>query len=115
MADAGGEAPEILDVPVGLTSTGTRTEFDSMGEVDVPADRYWGAQTQRSLEHFAIGGDRMPASVYRAYGVVKKTAAMVNAATGHLPPWKAEAIIRAAEEVIAGKLDDHFPLFVWQT
>jgi len=85
-----------------------------MGGIDVPADRYWGAQTQRSLVHFSIGDDRMPKRVYHAYGYVKK-AALVNAASGRLPRWKAEAIARAADEAIAGQLDDHFPLYVWQT
>jgi len=81
----------------------------------VPADKYWGAQTQRSLQHFSIGNDRMPKSVYHAYGIVKKAAALVNEAAGRLPTWKADAIVRAADEAIAGKLDDHFPLYVWQT
>lgn len=108
-------ARDILDLPVGLDATGDRSEFDSMGSVDVPADRYWGAQTQRSLQHFSIGGDRMPKEVYHAYGYVKKAAARVNAAAGRLPSWKAEVITRAADEAIAGALDDSFPLFVWQT
>jgi fumarate hydratase class II len=86
-----------------------------MGAIDVPADRYWGAQTQRSLIHFSIGDDRMPKRVYHAYGYVKKAAALVNEAAGRLPAWKAAAIVRAAEEAIEGKLDDHFPLYVWQT
>jgi fumarate hydratase class II len=111
-----GEAPPTLrDLPIGIAATGLRRETDSMGAIDVPADRYWGAQTQRSLVHFAIGGDRMPKRVYHAYGYVKKAAALVNAAAGRLPGWKAEAIVRAAEEAIAGRLDDHFPLYVWQT
>ena len=105
----------LTDLPVGLDATGMRREFDSMGEVDVPAHRYWGAQTQRALQHFSIGQDRMPVEVYRAYGVVKKAAALVNAELGRLPRWKADAIVRAAEEAIAGKLDAHFPLHVWQT
>ncbi|WP_223851770.1 MULTISPECIES: class II fumarate hydratase [Cupriavidus] len=92
-----------------------RREFDSMGEVEVPADRYWGAQTQRSLQHFAIGDDRMPKAVYHAYGYVKKACALVNHAAGRLPEWKKAAIVRAADETIAGKLDDHYPLYVWQT
>jgi len=96
-------------------ATGTRRESDSMGEIEVPADRYWGAQTQRSLIHFSIGDDRMPKRVYHAYGYVKKAAALINVAAGRLPQWKAEAIVRAADEAIAGKLDDHFPLYVWQT
>ena len=86
-----------------------------MGGIDVPADRYWGAQTQRSLIHFSIGNDHMPKRVYHAYGYVKKAAALVNEAAGRLPHWKADAIVRAADEAIAGKLDDHFPLYVWQT
>ena len=86
-----------------------------MGTVEVPADKYYGAQTARSLVHFSIGSDRMPKPVYHAYGVVKKACALVNQAEGRLPGWKADAIIRAADEAIAGKLDEHFPLFVWQT
>ena len=105
----------LRDVPIGLTASGQRREFDSMGEVEVPADRYWGAQTQRSLHHFSIGGDRMPKAVYHAYGYVKKACALVNAAAGRLPDWKRDAIVRAADETITGKLDDHYPLFVWQT
>jgi fumarate hydratase class II len=107
--------PEPHDIPIGIHATGTRCETDSMGEIEVPADRYWGAQTQRSLVHFAIGDDRMPKRVYHAYGYVKKAAALVNAAAGRLPQWKADAIVRAADEAIAGNLDDHFPLYVWQT
>src|SRR5919201_5677861 len=93
----------------------TRREADSMGAVEVPADRYWGAQTQRSLHHFSIGEDRMPVEVVRAFGILKKACALVNAELGKLPQEKAELIVRAADEVIDGKLDDHFPLFVWQT
>jgi len=107
--------PILHDIPLGIDATGQRHETDSMGGIDVPADRYWGAQTQRSLMHFAIGDDRMPKRVYHGYGYVKKAAALVNAAAGRLPPWKADAIARAADEAIAGKLDDHFPLYVWQT
>ncbi|WP_158932752.1 class II fumarate hydratase [Acidisphaera sp. S103] len=107
--------PILCDVPIGIDATGKRHETDSMGGIDVPADRYWGAQTQRSLVHFAIGDDRMPKQVYHAYGYVKKAAALVNAAAGRLPQWKADAIVRAADEAITGKLDEHFPLFVWQT
>jgi fumarate hydratase class II len=106
---------EIQDLPIGLTATGTRQEFDSMGAIDVPADKYYGAQTARSLVHFSIGDDRMPKAVYHAYGIVKKACALVNQAEGRLPAWKAQAIIRAADETIAGQLDDHFPLYVWQT
>jgi fumarate hydratase class II len=107
--------PTMKDVPIGLSAEGSRREFDSMGDVEVPADRYWGAQTQRSLQHFSIGRDRMPKEVYHAYGVVKKACALVNQAAGRLPQWKATAIVRAADEAIAGDLDEHFPLFVWQT
>src|SRR6478609_11192057 len=107
--------PILRDIPIGIDATGQRRETDSMGGIDVPADRYWGAQTQRSLVHFSIGDDRMPKRVYHAYGYVKKAAALVNAAAGRLPQWKADAIVQAADEVIAGKLDDSFPLYVWQT
>ena len=86
-----------------------------MGAVEVAADRYWGAQTQRSLEHFKIGGERFPREMIRALGLVKKAAAVVNRDLGLLPPDNVEAIIRAADEVIAGELDEHFPLVVWQT
>ncbi|MER6977098.1 class II fumarate hydratase [Streptomyces carpinensis] len=109
------QAPQILDLPIGLHAAGTRRETDSMGAVDVPADRYWGAQTQRSLIHFSIGDDRMPKAVYHAYGYVKKAAAIVNGRAGRLPAWKADLIEKVAEEVISGRLDDHFPLYVWQT
>ena len=105
----------LCDIPVGIGATGSRHETDSMGGIDVPADRYWGAQTQRSLLHFSIGDDRMSKRVYHAYGYVKKAAALVNTAAGRLPPWKSDAIVRAADEAIAGKLDEHFPLYVWQT
>src|SRR5947209_16250874 len=104
------KAPRVLDLPVGLTSEGTRRETDSMGTIEVPADRYWGAQTQRSLIHFSIGEDRMPKAVYHAYGYVKKAAALVNGRQGRLPGWKADLIARVADEVISGALDDHFPL-----
>ncbi|MEU0836954.1 class II fumarate hydratase [Streptomyces sp. NPDC005969] len=107
--------PRVLGLPVGLTATGSRRETDSMGEIEVPADRYWGAQTQRSLLHFSIGDDRMPKAVYHAYGYVKKAAALVNGRAGRLPGWKADLIARVADEVTGGQLDEHFPLFVWQT
>jgi fumarate hydratase class II len=107
--------PALRDIPIGIDATGRRRETDSMGSIDVPADRYWGAQTQRSLVHFSIGDDRMPKRVYHAYGYVKKAAALVNAAAGRLARWKADAIVRAADEAIAGKLDENFPLYVWQT
>ncbi len=96
-------------------ATRTRTETDSMGAIEVPADRYWGAQTQRSLVHFAIGGDRMPREIIRALGLLKKAAAEVNRDLGMLPPDLARLIMQAGDEVIAGDVDDHFPLSVWQT
>jgi fumarate hydratase class II len=93
----------------------TRTETDSMGKMEVPADRYWGAQTARSLVHFAIGKDTMPPELIRAFGILKKACALVNQDLGKLPAEKAKLIVQAADEVIAGKLDSHFPLRVWQT
>src|SRR5712671_2190045 len=107
--------PKILDLPIGLDATGMRHEFDSLGDVEVPADRYWGAQTQRSLQHFNIGNDRMPKEVYHAYGYVKKAAALVNTRAGRLPGWKGQLIQRVCDEVISGALDKEFPLYVWQT
>jgi fumarate hydratase class II len=93
----------------------TRIEKDSMGEIEVPSDVYWGAQTARSLIHFAIGIEKMPRSVIRAMGILKKAAALTNAELGVLPADKAELIAKAADEVIEGKLDAHFPLSIWQT
>jgi fumarate hydratase, class II len=109
------EASALKPVPIGIQATGTRKETDSMGEVEVPATHYWGAQTERSLIHFAIGDDHMPKQVYHAYGYVKKAAALVNAAAGRLDQRLADAISTVADEVIAGKLDSEFPLYVWQT
>lgn len=93
----------------------TRIETDSMGAIEVPAERYWGAQTQRSLIYFSIGHDKMPRELIRAFGTLKKAAAAVNQELGKLPAQKAKLIVAAAEEVIFGKLDDHFPLSIWQT
>jgi len=93
----------------------TRVETDSMGEVQVPEDRYWGAQTQRSLENFKIGGHRFSSAVIRAFGVVKKASAIANQKLGKLDQAKCDLIVKAADEVIEGKLDAHFPLVVWQT
>ena len=93
----------------------SRIETDSMGQVEVPSDRYWGAQTQRSLHHFDIGDDVMPRELIRAFGILKRTAAVTNCALGQLTVDKAGLIVQAADEVIAGQLDDHFPLRVWQT
>lgn len=92
-----------------------RTERDSMGEMQVPADRYWGAQTQRSYQNFKIGTEKMPLEIIRAFGILKKAAAMANHSLGRLDPERLDAISRACDEVIAGKLDGHFPLVVWQT
>src|SRR5713101_6484738 len=92
-----------------------RTETDSMGAIEVPADHYWGAQTERSLMHFAIGHDQMPRSIVRAFGVLKKAAAEVNRDLGQLPADKCALMVKAADEVIAGTLDAEFPLRVWQT
>jgi len=92
-----------------------RTETDSMGAMQVPSDVYWGAQTARSLEHFAIGRDRMPPELIHAFGTLKKAAALVNGDLGKLPADKRDLIIRAADEVISGALDAQFPLSVWQT
>jgi fumarate hydratase class II len=93
----------------------TRTETDSMGAVEVPVDRYWGAQTARSLHHFPIGTDLMPPPLIRALGILKEASARVNAELGKLPAEKAELIVAAAREVASGRLDGHFPLKIWQT
>src|SRR5215475_6541781 len=93
----------------------TRTESDSMGKIEVPADRYYGAQTARSLIHFAIGKDTMPPELIRAFGILKKAGALVNQDLGKLPAEKAQLIVQAADEVISGKLNEHFPLRLWQT
>ncbi len=95
--------------------TKTRTETDTFGPIEVPADRYWGAQTQRSTMNFRIGGERMPKSVIRAFGLLKKSAALTNRELGLLDAKLCDAICKAADEVIEGKLDEHFPLVVWQT
>jgi fumarate hydratase class II len=97
------------------SAAATRSETDSFGPIDVPADRYWGAQTERSRQNFKIGHDRMPMAIIRALGIVKLAAAETNHELGLLDQRRARAIIRAAREVIDGKLDDHFPLVVWQT
>lgn len=97
------------------TKSATRTETDSFGPIDVPADHYWGAQTQRSLQNFRIGGQTMPLPLIHAFGVLKKSAALVNMKLGVLDNKVGEAIVKAADEVIAGKMDREFPLVVWQT
>src|ERR1700733_5956936 len=92
-----------------------RWESDSMGTIEVKADRYWGAQTQRSLENFKIGGEKFPREMIRAFGILKKACALVNKDLGLLDEKKTKAIVQAADEVIEGKWDEHFPLVVWQT
>lgn len=94
---------------------GYRTEHDSMGEVQVPEEKYWGAQTQRSFMNFKIGGEKMPVEIIRAFGILKKAAAVANFRLGKLDGEKKDIICQVCDEVIAGKLDDHFPLVVWQT
>ena len=93
----------------------TRTETDSFGPLEVPTNKYWGAQTQRSLINFPIGWEKQPVAIVRALGVIKQACAEANKAAGVLDGTKADAIIKAAGEVVEGKLDDHFPLVVWQT
>ena len=93
----------------------TRTETDSFGTLQVPNSKYWGAQTQRSLLNFPIGWEKQPAAIIRALGVIKKACALANVEAGKLKKTHGMAIVEAASEVIAGKLDDHFPLVVWQT
>src|SRR5690349_20721606 len=93
----------------------TRGESDSMGKIEVPSNVYWGPQTQRSLIHFNSGRDTMPPELVRAFGILKKAAALVNQELGKLPVEKAKLIVQAADEVISGKLNDQFPLRIWQT
>jgi fumarate hydratase, class II len=95
--------------------TSTRTESDSMGQIEVPSNVYWGAQTQRSLLHFNIGRDTMPPELIRAFGILKKACALVNQDLGKLSAEKTKLIVQAADEVISGKLNDQFPLRIWQT
>jgi fumarate hydratase class II len=102
-------------VDFGRKTVNTRIEHDTMGEVRVPEEAYWGAQTQRSLENFRIGSETMPIEVIRAFAVVKKASAMANAGLGRLAPEKMEAICRVCDEILSGELDAHFPLKVWQT
>ncbi|KGJ12431.1 class II fumarate hydratase (plasmid) [Paracoccus versutus] len=97
-----------------MTKT-TRTETDSFGPLEVPADKYWGAQTQRSIQNFPIGWERQPVPIIRALGAIKQAAAEVNMASGKLDPAIGKAMVQAAAEVVAGKFDDNFPLVVWQT
>src|ERR1700694_5616249 len=97
------------------TRTKTRSETDSFGPIEVPADRYWGAQTERSLRNFRIGTERMPLPLIHAFGIVKRAAAETNRKLGSLDALRAKAIIAAAQQVIDGKLDAPFPLVVWQS
>ena len=93
----------------------TRIEKDTMGTIGVPADKYWGAQTQRSFENFKIGEQKMPVEIIRAFAILKKTAALTNQDLGILPENKATLIAKVCDEIVEGKLDEHFPLVVWQT
>jgi len=104
-----------MKIPANTKPGDIRRESDSMGQIDVPADHYWGAQTGRSLIHFAIGSDRMPLEVVHSMGILKKAAALANEKLGKLPPEVAKLVVAAADEVIRGELDEHFPLSVWQT
>ncbi|RVB19088.1 class II fumarate hydratase, partial [Mesorhizobium sp. M7A.F.Ca.CA.001.07.2.1] len=98
-----------------MTAANTRTETDTFGPIEVAADRYWGAQAQRSLGNFKIGWEKQPASIVRALGIVKRAAAEANMELKRLDLSIGKTIVEAAQEVIDGKLDDHFPLVVWQT
>src|SRR6185295_9786242 len=123
MSNAAELKPNNADLTAGNKTTGgtpvprvpQRSETDSMGAIEVRGDRYWGAQTERSLLHFNIGDDKMPREMIRALGILKKAAATVNNDLSKLPDDKLKLIEQAADEVIAGKLDEHFPLRVWQT
>ena len=108
-------APVVVDLPIGLPPGGERTEVDAMGSVEVPADRYWGAQTERARRLFAIGDRLLPAAVVHALGELKQAAAQANGASGRLPAWKADLIARVAGEVAAGALDEHFCAGVFQS
>src|ERR1700685_2636100 len=110
-----GEEASVDAQPTPEVKPRTRIESDSMGEIKVPADRYYAAQTARSLIHFDIGRDTMPPELIRAFGILKKACALVNKDLGKLSTEKTDLIVRAADEVIAGKLDEHFPLRIWQT
>src|SRR6201988_5496564 len=105
----------ICPADKGRTMAKTRTETDTFGPIDVPVEKYWGAQTHRSLQNFRIGEERMPLPLIRALGLVKRAAADVNQSLGILDRRRARAIAQGAQEVIDGKLDDQFPLVVWQT
>src|SRR5271154_886371 len=112
-AENGGNSVDAKASPA--SKAGARIESDSMGKIEVPNDRYYGAQTARSLIHFDIGTDKMPPELIRAFGILKKAAALVNQDLGKLSAEKTKLIVQAADEVIAGTLDAHFPLRIWQT
>jgi fumarate hydratase, class II len=105
----------LREVPVGIEATGMRREPHSPGSTSVRADRYWGASTQRSLNAGFGAPDRLPDRFHRCYGITKRAAAAANGRAGRLPWWKVEAVVRATDDLIAGRLDDHFPLTVWQS
>jgi fumarate hydratase class II len=105
----------LREVPIGIEATGTRRERDPLGPIDVPADRYWGASTQRVLKAAPGSSDGMPERFFRCYGYIKRAAAMMNAQAGRLPSWKSAAIVRATDDLIAGLLADQFPLSIWQS
>jgi fumarate hydratase, class II len=105
----------LRDLPVGIAATGVRRETLTPGSVSVRADKYWGASTQRSLNAGFAATDHLPDRFYRCYGITKKAAAVANARDGRLPSWKIEAVARAADDLVAGRLADHFPLTVWQS
>src|SRR5262245_64715877 len=114
----GGALTQVLrrfGAMTGTQASKVRVETDTFGPIEVPADRYWGAQAQRSLGNFRIGWEKQPKSVVRALGIVKRAAAEVNMELGRLDRGLAKAIAAAAQEVVDGKLDEHFPLVVWQT
>ena len=108
-------APTYVDRPIGIDATGTRTEFDHLGNRRSARGSVLGRADAAVVQRFSIGNDHMPIEVYRAYGLIKKACALVNERAGRLEPWRARVIVQAAEETIAGKLDDQFPLYVWQT
>jgi fumarate hydratase class II len=105
----------LREVAVGIEATGMRREAHASGSVSVPADRYWGGSTQRSLNAGFTATDHLPERFHRCYGITKKAAAAANGRAGRLPSWKVDAVDRAADDLIAGRLDDHFPLTVWQS
>src|SRR3989442_16020425 len=110
--DEARSATKVRDLPIGIQASGTRQESDSMGTIEVPAEHYWGAQTQRSLIHFSIGDDHMPKAVYHAYGYVKKAAAMVNAEAAEIFKEKSELISKGASAGVSRKMNSEFNLYI---